>query len=95
MKADITTKMYRATGIKENHDNVNRFVKAVVINFGDGRGDIIVTNDNYGTRRKYADFTNGKKAVGLHPGQIVFSGLDIARIMKERYIGPDDKVHAF
>lgn len=96
MKIDSTTKLYRdAFGIREDHTNVNRIVKAVVINFGDERGDIIVTNDNFGTRRKYADFTNGKKAAGLNPMQIVFSGLECAHICHDRYIGPDDRIHEF
>lgn len=96
MKADITTKIYKdAFRITENHENVNRMVKAVIINFGDERGDIIVTNDNYGTRRKYADFTNGKKAVGLHPMEIVFSGIELGRILHDRYIGSDDQIHTF
>lgn len=96
MKRDITTAIYADVfGIKENHNRVNKFVKAVIINFGDARGDIIVTNDNYGTRRKYACFTEGKKRAGLHPLQIVFCGLEEARICGDRYIGPDDKIHAF
>lgn len=95
MKADKTTKIYKSIGLKENHTNVNKFVKAVIINFGDDRGDIIVTNDNYGTRRKYADFTEGKKKAGLNPFQIVFTGIDTAIKMKERYIGSDDKIHTF
>ena len=61
MKADATTKMYKKYGFSENHFMVNKAVKAVIINFGDERGDIIVENDNFGTNRKYADFTNGKK----------------------------------
>lgn len=89
MKADKTTKLYRKAGIVEDHDNVNRFVRAVIVNFGDEDGDIIVTNDNFGTRRKYADFTQGKAAAGLHPMQIVFSGLEMARIFHERYIDAD------
>ena len=61
-KTDLTTKIYKEIfDVKENHFNVNREVKAVIINFGDERGDIIVKNDNFGTRRKCADFTNGKK----------------------------------
>ena len=43
------------------------------------QGDIIVKNDNFGTRRKYADFTEGKKKANLHPLQIVFSGLEILK----------------
>lgn len=63
MKADVTTKIYKNVfKFDENHENVNKYVRAVIINFGDERGDIIVENDNFGTRRKYADFTEGKKS---------------------------------
>lgn len=96
MKKELTTKIYEDVfGIKENHFNVNKEVRAVIINFGDDRGDIIVENDNFGTRRKYADFTNGKKKAGLHPLQIVFCGLDIAKMFHERYIGRDGEIHTF
>ena len=96
MKIEKTTKMYRDIfGIQEDHTGVNKLVKAVIINFGDNRGDIIVTNDNYGTRRKYADFTEGKRAAGLNPNQVVFNGLELARIFHERYIGRDDQIHQF
>jgi hypothetical protein len=93
MKADKTTKFYKRMGVEENHFMVNKVVKAVVINFGDK--DIIVENDNFGTRRKYADFTEGKKKAGLNPNQIVFSGIDLAIACKDRYIGADDKIHTF
>lgn len=96
MKKELTTKIYKDTfGVKENHENVNKFVKAVIINFGDERGDIIVKNDNFGTRRKYADFTNGKKEAGLHPMQIVFSGLDFAKALHTKYINANDEVCTF
>lgn len=96
MKAEATTKIYKKVfGIEENHFNVNREVRAVLVNFGDERGDIAVKNDNFGTRRKYADFTNGKKEAGLHPLQIVFSGLDVAKLLHERYIGKDGEIHTF
>lgn len=96
MKKEMTSKINKNVfGFEENHKNVNRFVRAIIINFGDERGDIIVENDNFGTRRKYADFTNGKKKAGLHPMQIVFSGLQDATIMRERYIGADGNVHVF
>ena len=75
--------------------NINSFVKAVIINFGDERGDIIVKNDNFGTKRKYADFTNGKKEAGLNPMQIVFSGLEFEHIMNTRYIDKNDNVCTF
>lgn len=96
MKKELTTKVYKKVfDIEENHQNINRFVKAVIINFGDERGDIIVANDNFGTRRKYADFTNGKKEAGLHPLQIVFSGLEIAKICHDRYINANNEVCYF
>ena len=95
MKADYTTKLYKKLGVKENHINVNKNVKAIIVNFGDERGDIIVTNDNFGTKRKYANFTNGKKAAGLHPMCIVFSGVDIEHIFHTRYIGKDSCVYEF
>lgn len=96
MKKDITTKINdKVFGYKEDHTNVNKFMKAVIINFGDERGDIIVENDNFGTRRKYADFTKGKKKAGLNPMQAVFSGLEFARIFHDRYIGADNKEYQF
>ena len=96
MKKDISTKIYKNVfDIEENHKNVNNFVKAVIINFGDDRGDIIVTNDNFGTQRKYADFTNGKKEAGLHPLQIVFTGLEIECLTCGRYINKNDEICYF
>lgn len=96
MKADLTTKTYKKVfRYEENHKNVNSFVKGVIVNFGDERGDIIVWNDNFGTRRKYADFTEGKKNAGLHPMQIVFAGLEMAEHFHDRYIGKDNMVHEF
>ena len=94
-KTDITTKIYKSFGVTENHENINKIMKAVVINFGDERGDIIVENDNFGTRRKYACFTEGKKKAGLNPMQIVFSGIDVARICHDRYINQNDEVCEF
>ena len=96
MKKDITTKIYKDVfGIEENHENVNKFLKAMIINFGDERGDIIVENDNFGTRRKYADFTEGKKKAGLHPMTIVFTGVESAKIMHDRYIDKNGNVQTF
>ena len=95
MKCDVTTKIYQAMGIKIDQTNVNKYVKAVIINFGDERGDIIVENDNFGTRRKYADFTNGKKKAGLNPLQIVFSGIDIARVCGDRYVNKNNDICCF
>ena len=95
MKCDVITKIYQAMGIKIDQTNVNKYVKAVIINFGDERGDIIVENDNFGTRRKYADFTNGKKKAGLHPMQIVFSGVDAARACGDRYVNKNNEICCF
>ena len=96
MKKDLTTKIYQeAFGIDENHENVNKFMKAVIINFGDDRGDIIVENDNFGTDEKYADFTEGKRKAGLHPMQIVFSGIETAKICHDRYIDAGGNIKTF
>ena len=96
MKADIATKIYKMVfDVVENQENVNNYVKAVVINFGDERGDIIVENDNFGTRRKLADFTEGKRKAGLHPMQIVFSGVDAAKVLHEKYIDKYGNVREF
>lgn len=95
-KADVTTKIYNDVfGQKFDHTRVNKCVKAVIVNYGDARGDIIVKNDNFGTRRKYADSTNGKREAGLNPMSIVFVDPEHEAIFKERYIGPDDKIHTF
>ena len=95
-KTDATTKIYKSTfGVTENHENVNKFMKAVIINFGDERGDIIIENDNFGTRRKYACFTEGKRKAGLHPMQIVFSGIDVAKIFHDKYINQNNEVCKF
>ena len=96
MKKELTSKIYcKVFDTKENHENVNKLVKAVIVNFGDGRGDIVVKNDNFGTRRKYADFTNGKKEAGLHPLQIVFSGIENAKMFHEKYINANGEICNF
>ena len=96
MKKEITTKIYNEVfDVKENHEKINTFCKAVVINFGDERGDIIVANDNFRTRRKYADFTNGKKEAGLHPLQIVFTGLYTAKVFDQKYINSKNEICFF
>lgn len=95
-RMDLTTKIYRDVfNVEEDHKNVNKFLKAMVINFGDERGDIIVENDNFGTRRKYACFAEGKRKAGLHPMEIVFSGLEVARICHERYIDKNGIMQTF
>jgi len=96
MRTDKTNVIYKKCfGLDIDQENINKVVKAVIINFGDERGDIIVENDNFGTRRKYADFTEGKKKAGLNPMQIVFSGLEAEHLCHGRYIGKDDLVHEF
>jgi hypothetical protein len=96
MKTDITAKIYKkAFGVDLDDKDVNKHVKAVIINFDDSRGDIIVENDNFGTRRKHPDFTKGKEKAGLHPLQIVFSGLEMAHADKDRYINENDEICFF
>ena len=96
MKKELTSKIYcKVFDTKENHENVNKLVKAVIVNFGDSRGDIVVKNDNFGTCRMYADFTNGKKEAGLHPLQIVFSGIENAKMFHEKYINENDEICNF
>ena len=47
MKKELTTRVYKKVfGVEENHGNINKFVKAVIVNFGDERGDIIVETEN-------------------------------------------------
>lgn len=96
MEKDITTTIYKEVfGIDENHKDVNKHIKAVIINFGNEQGDIIVENDNFGTRKKYACFTEGKKKAGLHPLQIVFSGIDFEHGLGGRYINENDEIKFF
>ena len=96
MKQELSSRIYKNVFDYEiDEKNVNKIVKAVIINFCDERGDIIVKNDNFGTRRKHADFTNGKKEAGLHPLQIVFTGFECMRAFHERYINAKDEVCEF
>ncbi len=97
MKKEIATKIYSDVFDKKIDEgkNINSWLKAVIVNFGDERGDILVKNDNFGTRRKYADFTNGKREAGLHPMQIVFAGIDVERMFGGRYVNKNDEVCFF
>lgn len=95
MKMEKSTRIYKSCGIEEDHTNINKFCRAVLLNFGDDRGDIVVENDNFGTRRKYADFTNGKKKAGLHPLQIVFSGIDNEHFFGTKYIDANENIKIF
>lgn len=95
MKADVTSKIYKNAGFEMDQIGINKEVKAVIINFGDARGDIIVRNSNFGTDEEFADFTEGKAENGLHPLQIVMASIDAEALTGGRYIGPDDKEHLF
>lgn len=100
MKRELTDRIYKKTfdhEVKANSEQFifNKEVRAVVQNYKDERGDIIVTNDNFGTRRKYPCFEEGKKAAGLHPLQIVFSGLETAKMFHERYINKNGEIVEF
>ena len=94
MKADATTRLYKKVyGIEESHADVNKHVKAIIVEYASGT--VVVKNDNFGTRRKYADFTNGKKEAGLRPLDIVFSGVELAHILHDKYINEKDEVCFF
>lgn len=94
MKRDFTTTIYKkAFAVEIDDKNANKIIKAVILNFGSG--DIIVYNDNFNTRRKYADFTQGKKAANLPPPQIVFSGFDIEKTCNGRYLDKNDNIKYF
>jgi hypothetical protein len=95
MKTDYNVTYQRKVDPQLNHINVNKRVKAVIVNFGDTRGDIIVTNDNFGTRRKYASFTEGKKKAHLNPYQFVFNGIDLEKLTNDRYIDDNNNVQYF
>ena len=91
----MATKIYSDVFEKKIDEgkNINSWLKAVIVNFG--HGDICVKNDNFGTRRKYADFTSGKREAGLHPMQIVFAGIDVEHMLGGRYISINDEICAF
>ena len=95
MKKEMATKVYADVFDRKIDEgkNINSWLKAVIVNFGNG--DICVKNDNFGTRRKYADFTSGKREAGLHPMQIVFTGLDVERMLGGRYINKSNEVRFF
>lgn len=85
MKRDLTDKIYKDVfNYNVDSTNLNKKVRAVILKFHDG--EVIVDNDNFNTSRKYMDFTNGKRKVGLHPLQICFAGLEAARISGDEYI---------
>lgn len=96
MKADKTIKMYKklGLGIFDPNKSINKQVKAIIVNFGDERGDIIIKNENFGTRKKYPDFTEGKKKAGIHPMQIVYSGA-LAHELHEKFINEKGQICEF
>ena len=95
-KSDPVDTLYnKVFDLPNPSQNVNKWLKAVIVNFDDERGDLIVTNDNFGTRRKYANFTEGRKAAGLHPMQIVFSGVEMEHLTGGRYINQHDEICKF
>lgn len=98
MKKDISSKIIDKMAnqpVFADEASLNKEVKAVIINFGNSRGDIIVENDNFGTRRKYMSFENGKIKAGLHPLQIVWAGLESAQICHDRYVDKNGEVKQF
>ena len=95
MANDKIVNLYNDLNVSLDYCNVNKFMRAVIINFHDGRGDIIVENDNFGTDELFPDFTEGRKKAGLHPLQIVFSGVKFAKMFHERYIDQDGVERTF
>lgn len=93
MKTEPVIKMYTNLFDDKHNVKINKLIKAVIINL-DGK-DYTVTNDNFNTRRKYPDFTEGKKAAGLHKHQIVFLGIELARVTNDRFIDNNDQLHHF
>lgn len=76
MKMDISDKIYKDV-FKQNNNviGLNKIIKGIVYTTKDGK-EIIIKNDNFGTRRKYLDFTNGRKEANIHPLQIIVSDVD-------------------
>lgn len=88
MKKDLSEKILNNVfNYKFDSKNLNKTVKAVILRFENR--EVIVENDNFGTNRKYMDFTKGKIKVGLHPMQICFSGIECAKIFGDEYINQD------
>lgn len=77
------------------NQNINKWLKAVIINFGDDRGDITIRNSNFNTSKKHPDFTLGKEEAHLSPYQIVFSTLDLERSLNGRYVNEKDEIKYF
>lgn len=79
--------------LKDTPIDFNKEVKAVVVGFRDR--EVIVENDNFGTRRRYPSFEKGKEKADLHPSQIVWAGLTLAAIVGDTYINKDGKRKKF
>ncbi len=95
MKDVATQGMKIVSGKNVDNKSLNNLVKAVIINFNDARGDIAVTNDNFGTTEQHMDFTEGRKAAGLNPMQIVFSGVETEAMFDGRYMDKNDNICYF
>lgn len=95
---DVTIEIQQMLGVKQDYGtDVNKWLKAIIVSF---RKDVdpnecIVANDNFGKRRKYPDFTEGRKAAGLHPLQMVYNGPTAEAQRDTKFIGKDDKIHSF
>ena len=76
MKMDISDKIYKDVFKQKNNlTGLNNIIKGIVYTTKDGK-EKIIKNDNFGTRRKYLDFTNGRKEANIHPLQIIVSEFD-------------------
>lgn len=80
--------------LKSDFSNLNKVLKSVIVDFKDGNGEIIIDNDNFGTRRKYPDFHPEKH--GLHRAQIVCGGIwCAAHIDDQAYIDNNNNICYF
>lgn len=93
MKTEPVIKIYTELFDYKHDVKTNKLIKAVVISINEK--DYTVTNDNFNTRRKYPDFTEGKKAEGLHKHQIVFLGIELASVTNDRFIDNNNQLHYF
>lgn len=73
-KADLTTKIYdEIFDVKENHFNVNREVKAVIINFGDNRGGHCCQQRQFRNSAQICRFHQWEERSGTSPNADCFS----------------------
>lgn len=95
---DVAIEIQQMLGIKQEYGkDVNKWLKAIIVSFGKDvdPNEYVVTNDNFGKRRKYPDFTEGRKTAGLHPLQMVYNGPAAEAQSGTKFIGKDDKIHSF